>query len=58
MAISEKWIQENMIFIIFCYCFKWSKKFEKLSNDQPTHVIAKSTLAKCNRLRNLVGNEI
>ena len=39
-----KWIQENIIFMSFCCCFKLSKKTEKLSNEQPTHSIAKSTL--------------
>ena len=32
------------MFMRFC-CFKQSKKTEKLSNEQPTHAIAKCTLA-------------
>ena len=39
-----KWIQENIIFMRFCCCFKLNKKNEKLSNKQPTHAIAKCTL--------------
>ena len=39
-----KWIQENIIFMRFCCCFKLSKKTEKLSNKQLTHAIAKCTL--------------
>ena len=41
---TGKWIQENIIFMRFCCCFKLSKKIEKLSNEQPTHAIAKWTL--------------
>ena len=41
---TEKWIQENIIFMRFCCCFKLSKKIEKLLNKQPTHDIAKCTL--------------
>ena len=43
MAILEKWIQENIIFMRFCCCFKLSKKTEKLLNEQLTHIIAKCT---------------
>ena len=39
-----KWIQENIIFMRFCCCFKLSKKTEKLLNKQPTYVTAKCTL--------------
>ena len=39
-----KCVQENTIFTRFCCCFKLSKKIEKLSNEQPTHAIAKCTL--------------
>ena len=35
MAIYEKLIQENIIFMRFCCCFKLSKKTEKLSSEQP-----------------------
>ena len=38
-----KLIQENIIFMRFCCCFKLSKKIEKLSSEQPTHTIAKCT---------------
>ena len=38
-----KWIQENIIFMRFC-CFKLSKKFEKLSNEQLAQAITKCTL--------------
>ena len=38
-----KWIQENIIFMRFCCCFKQSKKIEKLSNEQLMHTIAKCT---------------
>ena len=38
-------IQENIIFMRFCFCFKLSKKTEKLSNEQPTQAIAKCTLS-------------
>ena len=31
-----KWIQENIIFMRFCCCFKLSKKTEKLLNEQLT----------------------
>ena len=41
---TRKWIQENIIFIRFCSCFKLSKKTEKLLNKQLTHAIAKCTL--------------
>ena len=40
---TGKWIQENIIFMRFCSCFKLSKKTEKLFNEQPTHAIAKRT---------------
>ena len=47
-----------MIFMRFC-CFKLSKKIGKLSNEQPTHNIAKCTLTGLVfRLRNLTGSEI
>ena len=39
-----KWIQENIIFMRFCCCFKLRKKTEKLSNEQLTHTVAKCTL--------------
>ena len=39
-----KWIQENVIFMRFCCCFKLSKKIEKLLNEQPIHAITKCTL--------------
>ena len=39
-----KWIQENIIFMRFCWCFKLSKKIEKCLNEQPTHSITKCTL--------------
>ena len=29
-------IEENIIFLIFCCCFKLGKKIEKLSNEQLT----------------------
>ena len=38
-----KLIQENIIFMRFCDCFKLSKKAEKLLNEQPTHALAKCT---------------
>ena len=38
-----KWIQENIIFMRFCCCFKLSKKTEKLLNEQLTLAIAKCT---------------
>ena len=38
-----KWIEENIIFMRFCCCFKLSEKIEKLSNEQPTHAITKCT---------------
>ena len=41
---TGKWLQENIIFMRFCCCFKQSKKTEKLSNQQPTHAIAKCIL--------------
>ena len=41
---TGKWIQENIIFMRFCCCFKLSKKTEKLLNEQLTHIIAKCTL--------------
>ena len=41
---TGKWIQENIIFMWFCCCFKLSKKTEKLLNKQPTHTITKRTL--------------
>ena len=41
---TGKWIQENIIFMRFCCCFKLSKKIEKLSTEQPTHTITKCTL--------------
>ena len=40
----EKRIQENIIFMRFCCCFKLSKKISKLSNEQPINAIAKHTL--------------
>ena len=40
----EKWMQENIIFMRFCCCFKLSKKIEKLLNEQLTLAIAKCTL--------------
>ena len=43
MAVG-KLIEENIIFMRFCCCFKLSKKTEKLSNEQTTHTIAKCTL--------------
>ena len=42
---TGKWIQENIIFMRFCCCFKLSKKTEKLSNEQPMNAITKCTLA-------------
>ena len=39
-----KWIQENIIFLRFCCCFKLSKNTEKLLNKQPTLASAKCTL--------------
>ena len=42
---TGKWIQENVIFMRFCCCFKLSKKIEKLSNQQPMNAITKCTLA-------------
>ena len=51
-----KWIQENIIFMRFC-CFKLSQKIQKLSNEQPTHAIAKWTLTGL-VLRNLFRSEI
>ena len=54
-----KWIQENIIFMQFCCCFKLSKKTEKVLNEQLTHAIAKCTLTGLgNRLRNLIRSEI
>ena len=41
---TGKWIQENIIFMRFCCCFKLSKT-EKLSNEQPVNAITKCTLA-------------
>ena len=38
---TGKWIQENIIFMRFCCCFKLSKKTEK----QPMNTITKCTLA-------------
>ena len=35
---TGKWIQENIIFMQFC--FKLSKKIEKLLKEQPTHTLA------------------
>ena len=45
-----KLIQENIIFMRFCDCFKLSKKIEKLLNKQPTH-----TLAKCTHWPSAIG---
>ena len=46
MAIlTGKWIQENVIFVRFCCCFKLSKKIEELSNEQLMNAITKCTLA-------------
>ena len=42
---TGKWIQENVIFVRFCCCFKLSKKIEELSNEQPMNAITKCTLA-------------
>ena len=42
---TGKWIQENIIWLRFCCCFKLSKKTEKLSNEQPMNAITKCTLA-------------
>ena len=42
---TGKWIQENIIFMRFCCCFKLNKKIEKLSNEQLMKVITKCTLA-------------
>ena len=42
---TGKWIQENITFMRFCFCFKLSKKIEKLSNEQPMNAITKCTLA-------------
>ena len=42
---TGKWIQENIIFMRFCCCFKLSKMIEKLSNEQPMKAITKCTLA-------------
>ena len=44
IQLFSLWIQENIIFMRFCFCFKLSKKIEKLSNMQLTHTIAKCTL--------------
>ena len=41
---TGKWIQENIIFMRFCWCFQLSKKIEKLSNEQLTQATAKCTL--------------
>ena len=41
---TGKWIQENIIFMRFCCCFKLSKKIEKPSNKETTHAIAKCAL--------------
>ena len=41
---TGKWIQENIIFMRFCCCFKLSKKTDTLVNEQQTHAIAKCTL--------------
>ena len=35
---TGKWIQENIIFMQFC--FKLRKKIEKLLKEQPTHTLA------------------
>ena len=35
-----KWVQENIIFMRFCWHFKLSKKTEKLLNEPLTHAIA------------------
>ena len=40
----EKWIQQKIIFMRFCCCFKPNKKIQKLSNELPTNTIAKCTL--------------
>ena len=42
---TGKWIQENIIFVRFCRCFKLSKKIEELSNEQLMNAITKCTLA-------------
>ena len=42
---TGKWIQENVIFMRVCCCFKLSKKIEKLSNKQPMNTITICTLA-------------
>ena len=34
-----KWVQENIIFMRFCCCFKLTKKIKKLLNEQLTHTI-------------------
>ena len=41
---TGKWIQENIIFVRFCRCFKLIQKIQKLSNELPTNTIAKCTL--------------
>ena len=38
-----KWIEESIIFMRFCCCFKLRKKIEKLLNEQLTHAITKCT---------------
>ena len=42
---TGKWIQENIIFMRFCCCFKLRKKTEKLSEEQLMNAITKCTLA-------------
>ena len=41
---TGKWIQEHIIFMRFCCCFKLSKNIEKLSYEQLTHAIANCSL--------------
>ena len=41
---TGKCIQENIIFMKFCCCFKLSEKTEKLLKEQSTHAVAKCTL--------------
>ena len=35
---TGKWIQENIVFMRFCFCFKLSKKTEKMHTDWPSAI--------------------
>ena len=55
---TGKWIQENIIFMRFCCCFKLSKKIEKLSNEQPMNAIIKFTLAVLSAIGEEISSEV